>query len=100
MSSLSPPSIRNIPVSTLHCDFHLTNTFFSQDFVQQHNLQSSDTIPLNIRINPSKAITFTIAQTIASQYCPKGTQLIMKLFVDRLNVFNASVGDNLRVLLD
>ncbi|THU92704.1 hypothetical protein K435DRAFT_800262 [Dendrothele bispora CBS 962.96] len=74
MSSLL--SIRNIPVTNFHCDFRLTNTVLSLDFAQQYNLQNTDTIPLTILVNPSKALTFTVfAQT--SQYCPTGTQLIL-----------------------
>ncbi|THU92700.1 hypothetical protein K435DRAFT_800258 [Dendrothele bispora CBS 962.96] len=69
-------TIRDIPVTRFHCDFRLTNTVLSSDFALEHNLQHTGSISLTIKVNPSRAVMFTV-DALISQYCPPGSQLIL-----------------------
>ncbi|THV03772.1 hypothetical protein K435DRAFT_851560 [Dendrothele bispora CBS 962.96] len=69
-------SIHDIPVTRYHCDFQFTNTVLLSAFAQQHHLDNTDTITLTIKVNPSRAVTFTV-KTLTSHYCPPGSQLIL-----------------------
>ncbi|THU93728.1 hypothetical protein K435DRAFT_861235 [Dendrothele bispora CBS 962.96] len=53
----------------------LTNTVLSSAFAQ-HHLDNTDTISLTIKVNPSRAVTFTV-EILTSHYCPPGSQLIL-----------------------
>ncbi|THU99738.1 hypothetical protein K435DRAFT_794677 [Dendrothele bispora CBS 962.96] len=71
-------SIRDIPATRYHCDFRLTNTALSSAFAQQYYLDNTDTIPLTIKVNTSRAVTFMVpVETLTSHYCPPGSQLIL-----------------------
>ncbi|THU98422.1 hypothetical protein K435DRAFT_856661 [Dendrothele bispora CBS 962.96] len=45
-------------------------------FAFEHNLQHTASIPLTIKVNKSRAVTFTVDTSI-SQYCPPGSQMIL-----------------------
>ncbi|THU86795.1 hypothetical protein K435DRAFT_867928 [Dendrothele bispora CBS 962.96] len=85
-------SIHDIPVTRYHCDFRLTNTVPSSAFAQQYHLDNTDTIPLTIKVNPSRAVTFTV-ETLTSHYCPPGSQLILARNVQAASCIQASEPD-------
>ncbi|THU81783.1 hypothetical protein K435DRAFT_972224 [Dendrothele bispora CBS 962.96] len=76
LTIMSLLTIRDIPVTRFYCDFCLTNTVLSSDFAFEHNLQHTPSIPLTIKVNKSRAVTFTVDAPI-SQYCRPGCQLIL-----------------------